>query len=161
MINRLDNKAWNYSIFIIRILLGATFLFSGISKAFDIGNFRWALIELKIFGWTLASFISIAVIMAEIVLGLLIMLGLFRKFATIHLGILIIAFTWISIFAIIYSDFENCNCLGKWINLSYGPGHLVLLAVLFILNLLVFIDRSGFLSLDSYIKKKFVKNNRI
>ena len=159
MINRPNNKAWNYSIFIIRILLGGTFLFSGISKAFDIGNFRWALIELKIFGWTLASFISIAVIIAEIVLGLLIVLGLFKKFATIHLGIMIIVFTWISVFAMVYGDFENCNCLGKWINLSYGPGHLVLLAVLFVLNVLVFIDRLGFLSLDSYFKKKFIKKN--
>ncbi len=161
MIDRLNNKAWNYSIFIIRIIIGATFLFSGISKAFDIGNFRWALIELKIFGWTLASFLSIAVIIAEIVLGLLIILGLFKKFATIHLGLLIIAFAWISIFAMIYSDFEKCNCLGKWINLSYGPGHLVLLAVLFILNAFVFIDRSGFFSMDSYFRKRFSSNKNL
>jgi uncharacterized membrane protein YphA (DoxX/SURF4 family) len=161
MINKLNNKIWNYSIFIIRIILGATFLFSGISKAFDVGNFRWALIELKIFGWTLASFISIVVIIAEIILGLLIIIGLFKKFATIHLGIMIIAFGWISVFAMIYSDFENCNCLGKWINLSYGPGHLALLAVLFILNVLVFIDRSGFLSLDSYFRKKFTKKYKV
>ena len=161
MIKKFDNKFWNWSVFVIRIILGVTFLFSGVSKAFDIGNFRWALIELKIFGWTLASFLSIAVIIIEIVLGLLIALGLFKKFATIHLGIMIIAFAWISVFAMIYSNFENCNCLGKWINLSYGPGHLALLAVLFILNVLVFIDRSGFLSLDSYFRKKFPKGYKV
>jgi len=148
-----EKKGWKYPIFIFRMILGVTFLFSGISKSFDLASFRWSLIELKIFGWTLASFISIAVIIAEILLAVLILSGLFKKFATIHLGVLIVAFGWISVFAITHSNFENCNCLGKWINLSYGTPHMVLLAVLFILNAFVFFDRSNFLAIDRYLKK--------
>lgn len=149
-----ERKGWKYSIFISRMILGAIFLFSGISKSFDIASFRWSLMELKIFGWTLASFVSVAVIIAEILLAVLILLGLFKRFATIHLGVLIIAFAWISIFAVLHSNFENCNCLGKWINLSYGTPHMVLLVFLFILDAFIFFDRSDFLALDRFIKKR-------
>jgi len=149
-----EKKGWKYSIFILRIILGGTFLFSGISKSFDISSFRWSLIELKIFGWTLASFISIVVIIAEILLAILIITGLFKKFATIHLGVMIIAFGWISVFAMVHSNFENCNCLGKWINLSYGTPHLLLLAALLIIDIFIFIDRSNFWGLDRFILKR-------
>ncbi len=151
---KINKKGWDYSILIFRIIIGIVFLFSGFSKLFDIGNFRWSLIELKIFGWTLASFISIVVIIAEIVLAFLILIGLFKKFASIHLAVLIIAFGWISVFAMIHNNFDNCNCLGKWINLSYGPWHLALLSVLFIMVALIFFDRRGFASIDRYFRKR-------
>lgn len=154
-----EKKGWKYSIFILRMIVGLTFLYSGISKSLDLANFRWALIELKIFGWTLASFISIVVIMAEILLSVLILLGLFKKFASIHLGILIIAFGWVSVFAIVQGNFENCNCLGKWINLSYGPPHIILLSVLLVFTIFIFMDRSNFWGLDKYLKKYAYKRD--
>ena len=157
MENKIKNASWDYSILALRIIISIVFLFSGFSKLSDIASFRWSLIEMKIFGWTLASSISIVVIAAEIFLALLILLGLFKKFATIHLALLLIGFGWISVFAMIHNNFEDCNCFGKWINLSYGPWHLALLSVLFIIVALIFFDRRGFLSLDSYFKNKFKK----
>ena len=123
------------------------------SKIFDLEAFRWALVELKFFGFTFIIFLSLALIIAEIGVGIFLVTGLFTTFASIHLTLLIGAFAWVSIFAMMHGNIEECNCLGKVIDLSYGPAHLILLAVLFIMNLFVFFDRERFLSLDKVFNK--------
>jgi uncharacterized membrane protein YphA (DoxX/SURF4 family) len=150
-------KILNYLAFSFRIILGIVFIFSGISKILDLDSFRWALIELKFFGWTFVLFLSIAIIIAEIGVGVLLLSGLFTTFASIHLAILIIAFIWVSIFAVMHGNIEDCNCLGKVINLSYGPAHFVLLAVLFIMDLFVLFVPERLFSLDRLIKNKGIK----
>ena len=154
MITKTSIKVWDFSILIIRVITGVIFLFSGFSKLTDIESFKWSLIEFKIFGSTLANLLSIVIIIAEITLALLILFGLFKKFASIHLAIMIIAFGGITIFAMAHNKLEDCNCLGKWINLSYGPWHLILLSVLFIMVALIFFDRRGFFSVDSYFRNR-------
>ena len=150
-------KIINHLAFAFRIMLGIVFVFSGVSKLFDLESFRWALIELKFFGWTFVLFLSLAVIIAEIGLGVLLLSGLFTTFASIHLAILIIAFIWVSIFSVMHGNIEDCNCLGKVINLSYGPAHFVLLGVLFIMDLFVLFIRERLYSLDRLIKSKGIK----
>lgn len=150
-------KVFSYIAFFSRIILGIVFIFSGISKLFDLEAFRWALLELKFFGFTFIIFLSLALIIAEIGIGVLLIAGLFTSFASIHLGILIIAFGWVSIFAMMHGNIEDCNCLGKVIDMSYGPGHLTFLAILFIINCFVFFDSERLYSLDSYFKKRGIK----
>lgn len=152
-----NRKVFGYIAFFSRIILGIVFIFSGISKLFDLEAFRWALVELKFFGFTFIIFLSLAMIIAEIGVGVLLIAGLFTTFASIHLGIMIIAFAWVSIFAMMHGNMEDCNCLGKVIKLSYGSAHLTLLAILFIMVCFVFFDRERLFSLDNYFNKRGIK----
>ena len=147
------NKILGYISFSSRLILGIVFLFSGISKIFDLPGFRWALMEIKFFGWPFVLFVSTAIIIAEISIGLLLLTGLFIRFASFHLAIFIIVLFGVSIFAMTHGNPGECNCLGKVINLSYGIPHLILLAALFILDCFVFFDRERFFSLHKILNK--------
>lgn len=147
------NKYFNYFLFAIRIFLGCVFIFSAISKLSDLNSFRWALVNLQLIYWTTSIFLSYAIPLAEIILGLLLLIGLFKKFAAIHLGLLIIAFGWVSYFAWKHSEVRDCNCLGKLIPLHYGIPHIILLVFLLCLVILVFLDKKNIWSLDSKIRR--------
>ncbi len=149
-----NNRVFSYLAFALRVILAAIFIFSGISKLTDVLGFRWAVANLQLFSWTIAILFSYLIPLIEILLGVLLLIGLFKKFVTIHLGIFIVALGGISYFAWKYSQVRDCNCLGKIVNLQYGIPHMIFLAVLLALDILVFLDGQQIWSIDSFIRKR-------
>jgi len=144
---------FNYLFLFLRVILAAVFIFSAISKFLDVASFQWALVNIQLFYWTAAGFLSYAVPLAELVLGILLMIGLFRKFVLIHMGLFILSLGWISYFAWKHSSLQDCNCLGKLVKLQYGIPHLILLGVMFIVTVSIFFDKGQLWSVDSIIKR--------
>jgi uncharacterized membrane protein YphA (DoxX/SURF4 family) len=143
----------SYLFFFLRIMLAVVFIFSSISKFLDIAGFSWALANLQLFSWTSAVFLSYAVPLAELVLGILLLVGLFKKFVLIHMGLFVIALGWISYFAWKHSELKDCNCLGKLIRLQYGIPHLILLGVLFLITAALFFYKEQIWSVDVIISR--------
>ena len=143
----------SYLFFFLRIMLAIVFIVSAISKFFDVAGFSWALANLQLFTWTSAVFLSYTVPLAELLLGLLLLIGLFKKFVLIHLGLFIMALGWISWFAWKHSELKDCNCLGKLIRLQYGIPHLIFLGILFLITAALFFYKGQIWSVDLIISR--------
>lgn len=148
---------FSYIAFAIRIGMGTLFIFSGISKFAAIANFRYAVTLLKLFYFPVREVITFSVPTIEIILGLLLVIGLFTDFALVHLNILLIGFTYISFQAISIKLVEGCACLGEVFHLKYDMNHIILIFVLFLFNIIALFDRYKIWTLDRYLKVK--KNN--
>jgi len=145
---------YSYIAFAIRVGMGILFVFSGISKFASIANFRFAVTLLKLFYFPVREVITFSIPTIEIILGLLLIAGLFTDFALVHLNILLIGFAYISFQAMSIKLVEGCECLGQVFNLKYDMNHVILIFLLFVINLAAFFDRYKIWSLDRYFRLK-------
>lgn len=124
-----------------RLVTGVVFLFSGLIKANDPVGFSYKLQEyfhvlhlsfLNDFAVTL----SVAICSLEIILGALLILGLWRRQVAWGLLILILFFTFLTFYSAFFEVVTSCGCFGDAIPLtpwqSFGKD-LVLLALILII----------------------------
>ncbi|TET07095.1 MAG: rhodanese-like domain-containing protein [Candidatus Atribacteria bacterium] len=145
----------------IRIFVGLVFFISGILKIIDIPTFKSALIALDLFNPLISNLLSYIIPLVEIVLGLLLLTGLFIRFAAIHTNLLILLFSWVTFYAIRYKEDLSCGCFGSFIDLSFNKFHLIFLFILFILNIVITLEVKEIWSLEKIIKEKLPKSKKI
>ena len=108
-----------------RIIVGVLFIISGFVKAVDPIGLSFKLEEyfspgvlnipfLMDLSLPLATFFSIF----EIILGVLLLLGLFRKFTTYALLITIIFFTFLTFYSAYFNKVTDCGCFGDALKLE-------------------------------------------
>ena len=148
---------FSYIALAIRIGMGILFIFSGISKFAAIANFRYAVTLLKLFYFPVREVITFSIPTIEIILGILLVIGLFTDFALAHLNVLLIGFIYISFQAMSIKLVEGCECLGEVFHLKYDMNHIILIFVLFLFNIIALFDRYKIWTLDRYFRVK--KNN--
>lgn len=109
------------------ILLGAVFVLSGFVKAVDPVGFSYKIEEyLRMFGGTEwhGAAIAFAVVLcaAEMILGLLLLSGLWRRLAAVAAFLFVSGFTVLTyvIYADPYGGINECGCFGEAIHLSNG-----------------------------------------
>ena len=99
---------------IVRILFGAVFIFSAVTKFIDIESFRNALINFNLLYNDLVPFVTYAVPIIEIGLGLLILLNV-KPIITIQLTTYLVALFTAVVIAKIFEGAEiSCNCFGNF-----------------------------------------------
>ncbi len=108
---------------IARLVVGATFLFSGFVKAIDPYGFTYKiedyLIELNLLElFPLALPFAVVMVVAEFALGALLLLGVYRKFTTRLIGLFMIAFTPFTLWVAIANPVEDCGCFGDALIIS-------------------------------------------
>lgn len=135
-----DDRLVNIVLVVARILFGITFVFSGFVKAVDPIGFAYK-IEDYLIAFQLIPFIplaltfAVALILVELLLGIFILLGLYRKLST-AIGVLFMAvMTPMTLYIALKNPVEDCGCFGDAIVISnwdtfYKNIVLVLLAVL-------------------------------
>jgi uncharacterized membrane protein YphA (DoxX/SURF4 family) len=119
---------------VIRIVVGVLFILSGLVKAndplglsykmqefFEVWNgsiatssffLRNALIQLFTFLDAHALFLSITMIVLEIMAGVALLIGWQKRFVLSLLGVLIVFFTFLTGYAYASGKFKNCGCFG-------------------------------------------------
>ena len=102
---------------LFRILVGATFLFSGFVKAIDPLGFTYKiedyLIELGLTNFfPLALPAAISMVTAEFALGVFLLLGIFRKWTVRLIILFMLFFTPLTLWIAIANPVENCGCFG-------------------------------------------------
>jgi|AGTN01.3.fsa_nt_gi DoxX. len=100
-----------------RIVVGATFVFSGFVKAVDPLGFTYKiqdyLIELQLTGlFPLALPAAVLLVVAEFFLGALLLLGIYRKWTTRLIGLFLIFFTPLTLWIAIANPVADCGCFG-------------------------------------------------
>jgi uncharacterized membrane protein YphA (DoxX/SURF4 family) len=112
-----------FIVTLIRVLVGALFLFSGFIKANDPMGTSYKLQEyFTIFGIgflnNYTDYLSILFCGMEIALGFAIILGSFSRITTLLLIGLIIFFTWLTGYSAITGKVTDCGCFGEFIKLK-------------------------------------------
>lgn len=135
----------NYLLVFSRIVTGLLFVFSGFIKANDPTGFGYKLEEyFHVFGTHFLNeyAVAIAVIICglEIVLGVLLLLGLWGRTVAWGLLLLILFFTFLTFYSAFFEVVTSCGCFGDAIPLtpwqSFGND-----LVLLLLILVIFVNR--------------------
>ncbi|MFY0625135.1 MAG: DoxX family membrane protein [Reichenbachiella sp.] len=104
---------------VIRVILGAFFIFSGIVKIRPIEPFEYTLVESGWVSWNFAPFVARAFISIEILLGLFCLINLKLRNTLIGIGLVLIGFTFyllIQVFTI--GNQDDCGCLGTFLAMT-------------------------------------------
>ncbi|MFA6795216.1 MAG: BT_3928 family protein, partial [Proteiniphilum sp.] len=100
-----------------RILVGVTFVFSGLMKAVDPLGFTYKiedyLIELDLTAlFSLALPAALLLVTAEFALGVFLLLGIYKKWTTRLILLFMIFFTPLTLWVALANPVEDCGCFG-------------------------------------------------
>lgn len=127
-------------VWIARIFTGVLFVFSGLIKANDPVGFSYKLEEyFQVFNLNFLNEYSviIAVVLCsiEIILGALLLLGIWKSKVMWGLLLLIIFFTFLTFYSAFFEVVTSCGCFGDAIPLtpwqSFGKDIILLVLILF------------------------------
>lgn len=108
-----------------RIIVGIIFIISGIVKTIDPIGFSYKLEEYfasDVFNlpflenWVL--FLSVFFVIAEVMLGVLLLLGVWKKFTVYALLLLIIFFSFLTFYSAYFNKVTDCGCFGDALKLK-------------------------------------------
>ncbi len=119
-------RKFNIEKFLIelsRVIVGVTFLFSGFVKAIDPLGFTYKiqdyLVNLNLVDlYQFALSLAVVLVVAEFVLGALLLLGLYRKPVTILIALMMIFFTPFTFWVALTNPVEDCGCFGDALVIS-------------------------------------------
>lgn len=117
------DKTVKFLVELSRIMVGAVFVFSGFVKAVDPLGFTYKIQDYLV-EMTLADFfplaLPVAVIMvtAEFSLGVLLLLGICRKWTTRLIALFLIFFTPLTLWIAIANPVKDCGCFGDALVIS-------------------------------------------
>jgi len=104
--------------------------------------------------YDVSKLLSILIPVIEVLLGILLLIGLFTRFAAIHLNVLLAIFFYITAYILVHKFMLSCGCFGSWSSKPVDVQNLIIQSILFLLNFAIIFDRNKLLSLDNIIKKK-------
>lgn len=139
----------NTMLWIIRLFVGGLFIFSGLIKVNDPVGTAIKLEEyFDVFSYDIASFLgvfkaialplSVGLVVAEVVLGVMLIVGYRLKFTVWALGLMILFFTFLTFYSAYFDKVTDCGCFGDAIKLTPWESFikdiilLVLIGILFV-----------------------------
>lgn len=131
------------TVWIVRIIVGCLFIFSGMVKTIDPIGFGYKLEEyfspdvLNLpFLMDFALPMSVFFVIFEVMLGVFLLLGIYRRFTMISLLLLIIFFTFLTFYSAFFNKVTDCGCFGDFLKLtpweSFYKDLILLILILFL-----------------------------
>lgn len=110
-------KIKSFFVELARVVVGATFVFSGFVKAIDPLGFAYKiedyLIEFQLVElFPLALPAAIFMVVAEFSLGVTLLLGIYRKWTVRLIGLFMVFYTPLTLWIAITNPVEDCGCFG-------------------------------------------------
>lgn len=144
--------------FICRIIVGSIFLISGLAKISDPVRFIFTLREFRLFPEFIVPFTAIYLPWLEFILGLLIIIGLMHRTASLLLAFLNSMFTLAILSVIIRGIDVDCGCFGMLADMlkisDMADMKAVIRNLLFIVMCFyIFKSQGTALSIENYLKK--------
>ena len=139
-------------LWVIRVLVGGLFIFSGLIKVNDPVGTSIKLEEyFDVFSNDIAGFfyylkpfaleLAVILVVIEVVLGVMLILGVKSRFTVWALALMILFFTFLTFFSAYFNKVTDCGCFGDAIKLTPWQSFykdlilLVLIAILFLFQL--------------------------
>lgn len=101
-----------------RIILGVTFVASGVVKIPSIVNFELYIFSLGPFSFDLCSILARLLISTEVVIGLLLISHLYKRLTNYLTAGILTIFSIFLFWRILLNDETSCHCLGDFIEMS-------------------------------------------
>ena len=108
----------NKRIEICELSIGLVFLVSGIAKALDVVSFSDLIVE---YGFAPLRFLAPLIVLAEIVVGLFLILKIQQKRTALFSIVFLFTLTSIYTYGFVFNDIEDCGCFGKIEILNVSP----------------------------------------
>jgi uncharacterized membrane protein YphA (DoxX/SURF4 family) len=130
---------------ILKYLLGLVFIFSGISKLFPIHLTELNLVYHHIANWDASPYLSRALIIFEIILGIAIFMGISYKKITLKLSLIFTLLFCIYLVILLLNDgnSQNCGCFGNVLPMTPGESLTKNIVIIFILIILLSIPEQN------------------
>lgn len=136
-------------LFLIRLFVGGLFIFSGLIKVNDPVGTAIKLEEyFDVFSYDIANFFSVFkgialelavfLVVAEVVLGVMLILGVRLRFTIWAIGLMILFFTFLIFYSAYFNKVTDCGCFGDAIKLTPWESFfkdvvlLILIGILFV-----------------------------
>ncbi len=142
-------KKWVWLL--IRLTLGSIFLLSGLMKLYNVAGFQTALMNYKYIPSIFIPLITYGVPLIEIILGNLLFAGLFLKWTTRFVVILLLLFTGIVLIQYLSGNIILCNCFGPLLKAKTDLAGIVRNSFLLLLAFFILKNKTDVLSLDKLI----------
>ena len=143
VVNAVKGEKWCQVLTtIMRLVVGAVFVFSGFTKAVDPWGTTYKitdyLMAMGLENWTdTALFIAVALAAIEFMLGIAIVVGAYRRSAPWVALILMLVMTPITLWLAVTNAVPDCGCFGDALHLSnwatFGKNLLLLLGIIYLL----------------------------
>ncbi len=144
-----------YLSFVFRIALGVVFIISGAGKLSEGAAFVDQVEEANVLPHALAKFYGTALPWVEIVIGALLILGLFSRFAAGIGGLAALSFIVGNSTRLYRGLYGECGCFGSIASLQFSTRDaLIVDFVLLIMAIQILIHKGEFLSLDSKVFRR-------
>jgi putative oxidoreductase len=98
---------------LIRVVLGALFVFAGATKAYDPGAFAMEMQRYQLVPWILGALASVYLPWVEMLAGALLLLKRFERGALLVITLLLLVFTLALASAMFRGLSIDCGCFGK------------------------------------------------
>jgi|GEM_PF-617938 len=161
MKNKPINRFFRYAIPVIRIIIGMAFFLSGLLKIIDLKGFQKVIEALGLLGGPLPVLASIILPVLELVLGLMLVLGVYIRVAAIHINVLVIIFSWVTFYVLRSRPDMLCGCFGGFIDMTFGKYHFIVLFFIFILNLFLIVEPSDNWTLQKFFRERIPAAKKI
>jgi len=148
------NTFIKFAIPVIRIIIGMAFLLSGIFKLIDLKGFQGVISALGLLGGPLTFLASAAIPVIELILGIMLVLGVYIRIAALHLNVMVIIFSWVTFYVLRSRPDMLCGCFGRFLDMTFSIYHFIVLFVIFILNLLIIIEPNDAWTLQKVFSEK-------
>ncbi len=127
---------------VLCVLIGAVFIFSGLSKIPTLEQFGWTIVETTPLNWTLAEWSARILIGLELFLGVLFIFHLrLRRIAIPVSFILLIIFTAYLLLVIkAHGSSGNCGCFGEVIQMTPLESVFKNIAMLIVIGIIYFLQ---------------------
>lgn len=103
---------------ILRILLGLFFIATALMKLFSLDNFEIYIYSFKLFSFTFSTFVARCVIMAELLLGALLIAKILYKPTWWATMAMMVGFTLLLVYVALFRHDSNCHCMGDLVEIN-------------------------------------------
>lgn len=120
-----DTRASAIIVWVLRVVVGCTFIFSGLAKAIDLWGGCYKFTEyFNAFGWTsmvpLAMACAFALALAEFLLGLFTLTGCYRRGTLVLLTLMMLVMLPLTAWLWHTNAIADCGCFGDAVKLTNG-----------------------------------------
>jgi uncharacterized membrane protein YphA (DoxX/SURF4 family) len=136
-------------VFLCRLVVGAIFVYTGLTKAFALSLFEKNIAAFGVLSQEVIPTFAIIICALEILLGITLILGFYTSFSAFGISTLTLIFTVVLINAFISGTAKECGCFGG--GEAIDEWSIFRDIVLLAMSLIVMIQKKHLWSLDSWL----------
>ena len=111
-------QRWRCMSIVLRIIVGALFVVSAVAKLIDIDPFELYVFSYGFFPFTVVDVLVRLCIAAELILGIFIILGWYRRLVKVLTLLMLVFFSLFLCYAALKGRMESCQCFGQLVDFN-------------------------------------------